>query len=81
MKNKLKTLFVFLWMGLTIIAQTPQGVVQNDKEQVNFWESNTAMIIGGIVILVLIIARTWSKRIHKKRDEIIRKEKDEEKGE
>jgi predicted transcriptional regulator len=77
MKNKLKTLLVFLWIGLTIVAQTPQGVIQNDKEQVNFWESNTAMIIGGVVILTLIIARTWSKRIHKRRDEIINDEKEE----
>ncbi|HLV42116.1 MAG TPA: hypothetical protein VKY37_07550 [Brumimicrobium sp.] len=77
MKNKIYTFLIFMWMGLTIIAQTPQGVVQNDKEQKNFWESNTAMIIGGLLILILIIARGWSKRIHKRRDEIIKKKKED----
>lgn len=77
MKNKINTLLIFLWMGLTVVAQTPQHVKQNDKEQTNFWESNTAMIIGVVLILALIIARGWSKRIHKRRDEIVNKEKEE----
>lgn len=75
--TKIYLLFAALWMTLATIAQTPQHVTQTDKEQVNFWESNTAMIIGGVLILALIIARTWSKRIHKKRDEVI--SEDEEK--
>ena len=60
-----------------IVAQTPQHVVQNDKEQVNFWESTSAIVIGVVVIVALIIARGWSKRIHQKRDEVVRKEKEE----
>ena len=77
MMTKIYLLFASLWMTLAVIAQSPQHVKQTDKEQVNFWESNTAMIIGGVLILALIIARTWSKRIHKKRDEVI--SEDEEK--
>lgn len=60
-----------LWMSLNILAQTPQHVKQTDKEQTNFWESKTAMIIGIVLILALIIARTWSKKVHKRRDDII----------
>ena len=77
MRNKLNILLAFLWMGLTVVAQTPQHVTQNDKEQTNFWESPKAMIIGAVIILALILTRTWSKRIHKNRDEIIRQEKEE----
>lgn len=60
-----------------IVAQTPQHVVQNDKEQVNFWESTSAIVIGIVVIVALIVTRGWSKRIHQKRDEVVRKEKEE----
>lgn len=75
--KKLYLAIATVWMSLTALAQTPQHVTQVDDEQVNFWESNTAMIIGGVLILLLIIARTWSKRIHKKRDEVINnKDKD-----
>jgi len=77
MKNIIVTLCVLLWMSLTVVAQTPQHVTQNDKEQTNFWESQTAMIIGAVIIVTLIIARGWSKRIHKKRDEIVKNEKEE----
>jgi len=79
MKNRINTLLIFLWMSLTVVAQTPQHVTQNDKEQINFWDSTTAMVIGAVVIVTLIVARGWSKRIHKKRDDIIRQEKEENK--
>ena len=79
MKNKINTLLVFLWMGLTVVAQTPQHVVQNDKEQKNFWESSNTIILGVVFIVVLVVARGWSKRIHKRRDEIINKDKDQKK--
>lgn len=67
-------------MGCILNAQTPQHVTQTDDEQVNFWESNTAMIIGGVLILVLIIARGWSKKVHKKRDEVINEKDNKEDG-
>lgn len=74
MIKKLYLAIAAIWMSLSVLAQSPQHVKQTDSEQVNFWESNTAMIIGGVLILALIIARTWSKRIHKKRDEVINEE-------
>ncbi len=75
--RKVYLLFAAIWMSLATAAQTPQHVTQVDKEQTNFWESDTAMIIGAVLILGLIIARSWSKRIHKKRDEVINKEEEE----
>ena len=75
--TKVFLLLTTLFMSLMTFSQTPQGVVQTDNEQVNFWESKTAMIIGGILVLTLIITRTWSKRIHKKRDEVSKKNKEE----
>lgn len=76
MMKKLILAFTGIVMSLIAFAQSPQHVKQTDSEQVNFWESNTAMIIGGVLIFVLIIARSWSKRIHKRRDEVINKEKE-----
>lgn len=79
MMRKVYLAFTAIWMSLASIAQSPQHVKQTDKEQVNFWESNTAMIIGGILIFVLIIARSWSKNIHKKRDEVVKNKEEENK--
>ncbi|RYM31364.1 hypothetical protein ERX46_16925 [Brumimicrobium glaciale] len=76
MMTKIYLVMAAIWMSFVTLAQSPQHVKQTDSEQVNFWESNTAMIIGGTLILVLIIARTWSKKIHKKRDEVIDKEEE-----
>lgn len=76
MTTKIYLAISAIWMSLVTIAQSPQHVKQTDSEQVNFWESNTAMIIAGVLIFALIIARTWSKRIHKKRDEVINKEEE-----
>ncbi|PKR81612.1 hypothetical protein CW751_03555 [Brumimicrobium salinarum] len=78
MKNKVLILFMFVISQGWLMAQTPQHVTQTDKEQINFWESNTAMIIGIVVIVLLIIARTWSKRIHKKRDEVVNNKNEDE---
>ena len=77
MIGKVYIILAAIWLSFATIAQTPQCVTQNDSEQINFWESNTAMTIGAAIIITLIVARTWSKRIHKKRDEVINK--DEEK--
>lgn len=79
MKKKIYLGLGMLWMGVNVLAQTPQHVKQTDKEQTNFWESKPAMIIGGVLILALIIARTWSKRVHKRRDDIINKEEEDKK--
>ncbi|WP_107037589.1 hypothetical protein [Brumimicrobium mesophilum] len=74
---KVYSVLAVLLMSLMTFAQSPQHVKQTDSEQVNFWESPTAMIIGGALILILIIARTWSKRVHKKRDDVINKKEEE----
>ena len=74
--TKIYLVIVAICMGITILAQSPQHVTQTDSEQVNFWESKNAMIIGAVLILSLIVARTWSKRIHKKRDEVINEDEE-----
>lgn len=76
MKNRIVLLFGMLLSVMSVVAQTPREVVQQDKEKFNFWESPNTMIIVVILILVLFISRRWSSRVLKKRDDTINKDKD-----
>ena len=74
MKNKLALTVTFLMSFFVLLAQTPREIKQVDKKQVNFWESMDIIIITVVLVIVLIIARKWSSKILKKRDEVIEKE-------
>jgi hypothetical protein len=64
------TLFVLLFVTATAIAQRPQHVsTGNDKEE-GLWESTTGIILFVVFIVLMILGRNLSKRIHKKRDEL-----------
>ncbi|MEX1190941.1 MAG: hypothetical protein WEA99_03140 [Brumimicrobium sp.] len=58
------------------IAQTPQNITQGDDENKSLWDSTSAIIFAAVIIFLLIIGRTWSKKVHEKRDEMSKKDKE-----
>lgn len=81
--KRLISLFTFLIVGLFSIAQTPQNIDPGDGKGKSIWDNTTSIILIVVFILLMIISRTWSKRVHSKRDEISNenKKKKEEKTE
>lgn len=81
--KKLIMLLTFLYTGLLSIAQTPQNISPGKGKGESIWENTSTIVLIVVFILLMIISRTWSKRVHSKRDEIASsdKEKDEEKDE
>lgn len=75
MKNKIIYLVIVLLGTFHSWGQTPQNVTQLDNESKDsLWNSTSAIIFVAVLILLLIIGRTWSKKIQKKRDELSNKE-------
>lgn len=71
MKNKLAYFVLVLMTAVNGIAQTPQNVTQLDNEgKDSLWNSTNAIIFVAVLILLLIVGRTWSKKVHDKRDEM-----------
>lgn len=77
MKKKLAYLLITLFGTLNSWAQTPQNVTQLDNEDKDsLWNSTSAIIFVAVLILLLIVGRTWSKKVHKKRDEMTKDDDD-----
>lgn len=77
--KKLMILFLsIVFASTSIIAQTPQNITQGDGKGESLWNSTSAIIFAVVLILLLIIGRTWSKKVHEKRDEMSRKDKEDE---
>lgn len=77
MTNKLKYLILFCFVNVTVWSQTPQNVTQlDDENKESLWTSTSAIIFVAALILLLIVGRTWSKKIHEKRDELTDKDKE-----
>lgn len=55
-------------------GQTPQNVTVDSGESESLWSSKVGIIIFVVFVVLLIVGRTWSKKIHKKRDKLIDKE-------
>lgn len=63
---------------MNIFGQIPQNVnPESGDEGKSLWDSTSAIIFAIVIILLLIVGRTWSKKVHQKRDEMSRKDKDE----
>ena len=62
---------------LNLLGQTPQNINLGDDENKSLWDSTSAIIFAAAIILLLIVGRTWSKKVRQKRDEISRKDKEE----
>lgn len=77
--KKLMLLFIsIVFASVRVIAQTPQNITQGDGKGESLWNSTSAIIFAVVLILLLIIGRTWSKKVHQKRDEMSRKDKENE---
>lgn len=57
------------------MAQAPQNVTVGKGKDESIWESSTALMIVVLILFIMIVTRTWSKRIHKKRDDLANIEK------
>ena len=68
---------IFITIGYTLIAQIPQNVNPGKGRDESIWESQSALLIVLGIIVVLVITRNWSKRIHKKRDDLTRSKNEE----
>lgn len=79
---KLKNWFLFLLcttlISLSSLSQSPQHVTVNGDEEKSLWDTEYGVIIVVAVLLVLFLTRNWSKRIHKKRDQVIEEKQKEE---
>lgn len=64
-------------LSLNTVAQTPQNITLGDGKDESLWNSTSAIIFAVVLILLLIIGRTWSKKVHQKRDEMSRKDKEQ----
>lgn len=77
MKRKVLYFLVIFLSSINSWAQTPQNVTQLDNENKDsLWESTSAIIFVVVLIVLLIVGRTWSKKVHKKRDELSSKDED-----
>jgi membrane protein implicated in regulation of membrane protease activity len=77
MKKLIITLMSTVILVMSAFAQIPQNVnPEAGKESESLWDSTSAIIFAAVIILLLIIGRTWSKKVHQKRDEMSKKDKD-----
>lgn len=79
MRRKLFSLTLLLVLGLQVLAQNPQEIHQQDPGHTSIWTSPEALITAVIVIVGILLAKRWSKKIHDKRDEVIRKDEEDNK--
>jgi preprotein translocase subunit SecG len=77
--KKLTVLLISIFFStINLIGQIPQNVnPESGKEGQSLWDSTSAIIFAAVIILLLIIGRTWSKKVHQKRDEMSQKDKEE----
>jgi len=61
------------------MAQIPQEITQQDGTNKSLWNSTNAIIFVGVIIVLLIISRGWANRIRKKRDDVVKREQEENK--
>lgn len=77
MKKLVLTLLSIFFIVVNAFVQTPQNVNLGDDDNKSLWDSTSAIIFAAVIILLLIVGRTWSKKVHEKRDEMSRKDKEE----
>ncbi len=77
MKKKILSVVLASFMFLHSWSQTPQNVTQSgDDKNESLWNSTSAIIFVAVLILLLIVGRGWSKKIHEKRDELSNKDRE-----
>lgn len=78
MKKLTVILISIFFSTINLIGQIPQNVnPESGKKGESLWDSTSAIIFAAVIILLLIVGRTWSKKVHQKRDEMSQKDKEE----
>lgn len=62
--------FLFSLFTLSIYGQSPQNITVGSGKSESLWSSKVGIVIFVVFVVLLIVGRTWSKKIHKKRDEL-----------
>lgn len=62
--------FLFSIFSTFIFGQTPQNVTVGTGESESLWSSKVGIVIFVVFVVLLVVGRTWSKKIHRKRDEL-----------
>ena len=74
MKLRIQLLIFSLVSFLYSFAQTPQNIDRGKGRGESMWDSTTTIILIAAFIILMIVSRTWAKKVRNKRDE--RSEKD-----
>lgn len=77
MKQWIVSIYLIFYASWNVVAQTPQNVTVGEGRGESIWDS-TATILAVIgFLLLIIISRKWSKKIHEKRDELARRDSED----
>lgn len=77
MKKYIISLSVLL-ISFINFAQTPQNVNPGKGKGESMWDSPTTIILIVVFILLMIVSRSWSKKVQAKRDELSKRNKNED---
>lgn len=77
MKLRIQLLIFSLVTFLHSFAQTPQNIDRGKGRGESMWDSTTTIVIIVAFFILMIISRTWAKKIRNKRDERSEKDKEE----
>lgn len=80
MKRYIATIYI-LFVSFIMMAQIPQEITQQDDTNKSLWNSTNAIIFVAVIIVLLIISRSWANRIRKKRDDVASRDEEREQEE
>jgi Flp pilus assembly protein TadB len=63
-------LFLVSISSIIVYGQSPQNIIVDSGESESLWSSKEGIVIFVVFVILLVVGRTWSKKIHRKRDEL-----------
>jgi len=77
MKQWIVSSYLIFLASWNVVAQTPQNVTVGEGRGESIWDSTGTIIAVIGFLLLIIISRKWSKKIHEKRDELASRDQEE----
>jgi len=77
MKKFITSIFISL-ISFISLTQIPQNINPGTENKESMWESPITIVVIAVFILLLVVSRTWAKRILRKRDDISGRNKEED---